>query len=74
MGLDIRIPIGLLFSAIALVLIVFGFTSDPNIYTRSLGFNVNLAWGSVMLLFGVAMLAMGLNARRGSSPTTEIKS
>ena len=56
MGLDLRYPIGVLFSAIALVLIVYGLVSDPAIYAHSLGINVNLAWGCVLLVFGVAML------------------
>jgi hypothetical protein len=57
MGLDLRYPIGILFSAIALVLIVYGLVSDPAIYVHSLGINVNLGWGCVLLVFGVAMLA-----------------
>jgi len=57
MGLDLRLPIGVLFSALALVLIVYGLISDPAIYARSLGFNVNLGWGCVLLVFGLAMLA-----------------
>jgi hypothetical protein len=62
MGLDIRLPIGILFSALALVLIVYGAISDPAIYARSLGVNVNLIWGAVLLAFGLAMLWAG---RRG---------
>jgi hypothetical protein len=57
MGLDLRLPIGVLFSALALVLIVYGLVSDPAIYARSLGINVNLGWGCVLLVFGLAMLA-----------------
>lgn len=57
MGLDIRLPIGILFSTLALVLIVYGLVGDPTIYARSLGMNVNLAWGCVLLVFGLAMLA-----------------
>jgi hypothetical protein len=64
MGLDIRIPIGLLFSILSLVLIVYGLISDKMIYARSLGYNVNILWGCVMLVFGVAMLILG---RRGPS-------
>ncbi|HXS07307.1 MAG TPA: hypothetical protein VN723_10990 [Rhizomicrobium sp.] len=62
MGLDIRLPIGILFSALALVLIVYGAVSDPAIYARSLGVNVNLVWGCILLVFGLAMLWAG---RRG---------
>ena len=57
MGLDLRLPIGALFTALGLVLVVYGAISDPSIYARSLGINVNLAWGCVLLVFGLAMLA-----------------
>jgi hypothetical protein len=59
MGLDIRLPIGLLFSLIGLLLVGFGAFSDNAIYQRSLGFNVNLAWGAVLLVFGVIMVIFG---------------
>jgi hypothetical protein len=49
MGLDIRIPIGLMFSILGGLLTVYGLVSDKAIYERSLGINVNLGWGVVML-------------------------
>ena len=48
MGLDVRVPAGLLFSAIGLALIAYGLLSDPGIYAQSLGVNVNLWWGLVL--------------------------
>jgi hypothetical protein len=63
MGLDIRLPIGLLFSILGGLLIAYGALSDVAIYQRSLGININLTWGIVMLLFGAVMLALG---RRGT--------
>ncbi len=57
MGLDLRLPIGALFTALGLVLIIYGAISDPAIYARSLGINVNLVWGCVLLAFGLVMLA-----------------
>jgi hypothetical protein len=63
MKLDLRLPIGLMFSIIGALLVVFGITSDPAIYQRSLGFNVNLWWGLVLLVFGLVMLWL---VRRGS--------
>ena len=46
MSFDIRLPIGLLFLALGLVLIGYGLTSDPAIYqAHSLGMNINLVWG-----------------------------
>jgi hypothetical protein len=59
MGLDVRVPIGLLFSAIGLALILYGLFSDPAIYVKSLGINVNLWWGLVLLAFGSVMLLFG---------------
>ena len=59
MGLDIRLPIGLLFSALGLMLTAFGAASDKGIYQRSIGLNVNLAWGTVLLVFGLIMVVLG---------------
>ena len=38
-------------------LVPLGTGADPAIYARSLGLNVNLWWGSVLLVTGVALLA-----------------
>lgn len=62
MGFDVRIPIGLMFSILGLLLAGYGLWSDPRIYTRSLGINVNLWWGLAMCAFGAVMLL--LYARR----------
>jgi len=73
MGLDIRLPIGLLFSVIGLLLVGFGAFGDKVIYQRSLGLNVNLGWGAVLLVFGLIMLLLGRRSsaahpHAGSSP------
>jgi len=62
MGLDIRLPIGFLFAIFGVLLIAYGVLSDPAIYQRSLGININFEWGIVMLVFGGIMLLLG---RRG---------
>ena len=63
--LDVRMPIGLMFSIFGLLLAGFGLVSDPRIYQEhSLGINVNLGWGVVLLAFGVTMLVFALRARR----------
>jgi hypothetical protein len=65
MDLDVRLPIGLMFSIFGVLLAGFGLASDHRIYeARSLGINVNLGWGVVLLVFGVTMLAFALRARR----------
>lgn len=64
MNLDVRIPIGLMFTIIGVALAGYGLTSDRAIYLRSLGINVNLWWGLVLLAFGAAMLALATRAER----------
>ena len=65
MGLDIRLPIGAMFTLFGLLLVVYGFVGDKSIYQRSLGLNINVSWGAVLLIFGVLMLVLG---RRGTTP------
>ena len=72
--LDIRIPIGLMFAVLGPILIVFGLISGlsgSEMYNEhSLGINVNLWWGLVLLAFGAYMLAMAyLAARKPKKPT-----
>ncbi len=71
MGLDIRIPLGLIFLAIGGLMTVYGiFTRGSDIYARSLGINVNLVWGALMLLFGLAMFLVGRRQRWQNDPVT----
>jgi|KBSSwiStaDraftv2_1062776.scaffolds.fasta_scaffold309846_2 hypothetical protein len=69
MGLDIRIPIGLLFGLIGSILVLAGLISNDEIYRSSLGVNVNLWWGLVMLIFGVVMIVFG---KRGGNVATVV--
>jgi multisubunit Na+/H+ antiporter MnhG subunit len=64
MNLDIRFPIGLMFTLVGAIIGIFGLFSDPALYQRSLGININLWWGLVMFLFGLVMLFMGRRAGR----------
>jgi type IV secretory pathway VirB2 component (pilin) len=54
MGLDIRWPIGLMFSLIGLLLTGYGAVNAAG--SQSLGININLIWGIVLIVFGAAML------------------
>lgn len=66
MRFDIRLPIGLLFLALGAILVGWGLVSDRALYREhSLGLNINLIWGAVMGVFGMAMLALTL-LRRGA--------
>jgi threonine/homoserine/homoserine lactone efflux protein len=55
---DIRIPIGLMFSILGILITVFGFVTISNgeMYQKSLGINVNIVMGALMLVFGLLML------------------
>ncbi len=68
MGLDIRIPLGLLFLATGGLMTVYGlFTQGSAIYEKSLSIDINLIWGLVLLLFGLLMLLLTRTANRGNS-------
>jgi hypothetical protein len=66
MGVDIKFPIGLMFSIFGLMLTLYGlFTSgDEVLYSRSLGVNINLWCGLGMLVFGVIMLVLAWTAKK----------
>lgn len=55
---DIRIPIGLMFTIFGVLISVFGVVtnSDNPMYQKSLGINVNILMGLLMLVFGLVML------------------
>ena len=65
MGLDIRWPIGLMFSLIGVLLTGYGAANSAAsvIKIDGQGININLIWGVVLLIFGVLML---LGASRGN--------
>jgi hypothetical protein len=66
MNLDLRIPIGLMFALAGMILAAFGLKTDGNeaLYARSLGINVNLWWGLVLLAFGLTMYVFGLRGQK----------
>ena len=67
MQLDIRIPMGLMFTIIGVILAGYGLLtwSDAELYKLSLGYNVNFWWGLVLSAFGGVMLYF---ARRAALP------
>ena len=61
---DIRLPIGLLFAILGVVIFIFGFaTGGDEMYQRSLGININIWSGICLTVFGVIMLAMAIRAQ-----------
>jgi hypothetical protein len=55
--LDIRWPIGLMFSVLGALLAVYGGVTLGRPGTAPAGVPINLYWGLVMLAFGLLMLA-----------------
>jgi hypothetical protein len=74
MGIDIRLPLGILFSLLGLILVAYGLVGDSSLYQQSLGINVNLYWGIVLLVFGALMFVLsrrGARAEAGAAIDTE---
>jgi len=76
MGFDIRLPIGYLFTILGALLTLYGvITMNAEMYRHSLGINVNLSWGVILLIFGLIMTfiakrSQGRQVRRGTAPQT----
>ena len=64
MPVDIRIPIGLMFALMGALLAGYGLLGSHDIYVRSLGVNVNLIWGSVLVVCGAILIVMGTRPGR----------
>ena len=73
MQLDVRLPIGLMFSLFGLILAVLGLVQGSEQTQRLCGLNLDLAWGLVILAFGLVMLVFALRARKkndGNGPAS----
>jgi hypothetical protein len=65
MSLDLRIPMGMMFTLVGAILVAFGISTDgQRIYAKSLGLNVNLWWGLVLMAFGLIMLLLGRRSQK----------
>jgi hypothetical protein len=65
-SLDLRLPIGGLFSVLGIMLAGFGLATGGNteMYAKSAGMNINLIWGVVMFVTGLIFLGL---AKRGAA-------
>lgn len=66
MNLDLRIPMGMMFTMIGAVLLAFGLAirDKTEFYAHGAGVNGDLWWGLALLVFGVIVLTLG---RRGQA-------
>jgi len=70
MNLDLRIPMGLMFTLVGLILTIYGqATAGSAIYEKSLGINANLDWGLVLLVFGGTMFILGRRGQKKAERT-----
>ena len=71
-SLDLRLPIGGLFTALGILVAGYGLATNGNsaLYEPSLSININLWWGLVMLVVGILMLVMGMRATRTAHPAS----
>jgi ABC-type Fe3+-siderophore transport system permease subunit len=70
MNLDIRLPMGLMFLVVGIMLSAYGAATngDSALYAKSLGANINLIWGAALTVFGALMVWF---ARRAMHNKTE---
>ena len=63
---DIRYPIGLMFTIFGLLITIFGFVtlSNNEMYQKSLDINVNIIMGILMLIFGLIMLFLAIRKKK----------
>lgn len=74
MSLDLRIPLGLMFLIVGVMLSVYGLvTRGSEIYLRSAGMDINLIWGVVMLVFGLGMFLLGRYSDKHREPQPPVE-
>ena len=64
---DLRIPLGYLFATLGTLLIIAGLIGSPDANARSLGININVIWGVVMIAFGILCLVLAKRKARRRS-------
>ncbi len=67
MQLDLRIPLGLMFGIFGIILAAVGIFGPANQTDISLGININLQWGAVLIVFAALMLFLALRKKPASN-------
>lgn len=65
-AVDIRVPIGLMFGIVGVIISIYGLMTrgQPMYDEHSLGININLWWGLVLIAFSLTMLGLAWNAAK----------
>lgn len=61
--IDLKIPLGSLLVFYGIVLDLYGLFTGKDLYEKSLGININLVWGTVMLVFGLILILMSFRKK-----------
>lgn len=65
--LNLKIPLGCLLIFYGIVLDFYGLITDKAFYQKSFGIDINLIWGSVMLVLGLALIGIYFFGERKQS-------
>jgi uncharacterized membrane protein YeiB len=61
--MDLRIPIAAMFILLGAILAAYGLVAPQDVAPVDLGIRVNLSWGALMCVFGVALGSLALFSR-----------
>ena len=67
---DLKMPLGGLLCFYGLLLLGYGLAGDPAMYEKSLGMNVNLAWGILMLAIGLVFVVRHIAKKKAGTVTS----
>ena len=74
MSFDLRFPLGMMFTVFGLIVTGVGLFGGADLPEKSLGINMNLWWGLVMLAFGIWMLLMAVRGmKKVRNPKSETR-
>ncbi len=69
--MDLRLPIGIFFVLVGIIMTAYGVVSPHDIPNITEKVNINLYWGIVLLVFGIPMTIFGWRAE--AKARTEMK-
>lgn len=58
--LDLKIPLGLILTLYGLILTIYGLTTPIQMYEKSANINLNILFGSLVLILGILFLSLSL--------------
>ena len=62
--MDLRVPVGILFLILGIILAVYGWWAPHDVAPRDMGLRVNLLWGCFLAIFGLAMVGSAAIIRK----------